>query len=149
MSSEFQSILMFAAILPGKKLRYVLAEDDEDDVMFFRDAISELKLNVELEVAKDGSQLMEILHYQPFPDVIFLDLNMPLRNGLECLLGHVRVSVALRDQEIPQLAAIRNATEGVPYRLPPRKLTAVLKARCSLKRLPSFSAAIGLDTARR
>lgn len=85
MSSEFQSILMFAAILPGKKLRYVLAEDDEDDVMFFRDAISELKLNVELEVAKDGSQLMEILHYQPFPDVIFLDLNMPLRNGLECL----------------------------------------------------------------
>ncbi|NOT76029.1 MAG: response regulator [Cyclobacteriaceae bacterium] len=64
-----------------------LAEDDEDDRMIFEDALKEVQLSTKLTTAKNGQQLMQILHdtVPPPPDVIFLDLNMPRKNGFECL----------------------------------------------------------------
>jgi CheY-like chemotaxis protein len=65
-----------------------LADDDEDDRLFFQDALSEVCTEVTLTIAKDGVELMHKLHLQPspLPDVIFLDLNMPAKNGFECLV---------------------------------------------------------------
>src|SRR5205085_10120650 len=34
---------------------------------------------------KDGEQLMQFLSKESLPDMIFLDLNMPVKNGIECL----------------------------------------------------------------
>lgn len=65
----------------------ILADDDEDDRMFFTDAFDELKINTKVNTFKDGAELMEFLnqdHIQ-IPEIIFLDLNMPKKNGLECL----------------------------------------------------------------
>lgn len=64
-----------------------LADDDEDDRIFFQDALSEVCKEVHLTVAKDGVELMDILSLppSPLPDVIFLDLNMPAKNGFQCL----------------------------------------------------------------
>jgi CheY-like chemotaxis protein len=64
-----------------------LADDDEDDRLFFQDALTEVCQEVTLTVAKDGVELMDILYLPPtpLPDVIFLDLNMPAKNGFECL----------------------------------------------------------------
>ncbi len=64
-----------------------LADDDEDDRLFFQDALSEVCKEVQLTIAKDGVELMDILYLppSPLPDVIFLDLNMPAKNGFECL----------------------------------------------------------------
>jgi len=64
-----------------------LADDDEDDRLFFEEALKEICIDAILTIAEDGDELMEILYRPPvpLPDVIFLDLNMPKKNGFECL----------------------------------------------------------------
>ncbi len=65
----------------------MLADDDADDCTFFEDALKEVSIATELTVAKDGAALMTSLeeNVPPPPHVIFLDLNMPRKNGFECL----------------------------------------------------------------
>lgn len=65
--------------------RILLADDDEDDIILFREAVDELDHDLTLAVAEDGQELMSKLSEDPKPDIIFLDLNMPRKNGLECL----------------------------------------------------------------
>ena len=65
-----------------------LADDDEDDRLFFTDAFDELKINTKVSTFKDGVELMDLLNNADsiLPNVLFLDLNMPKKNGVECLL---------------------------------------------------------------
>jgi CheY-like chemotaxis protein len=64
-----------------------LAEDDADDRMFFEDVLKEVSISTNLVMADDGVELMSVLEetVPPPPDIIFLDLNMPRKNGFECL----------------------------------------------------------------
>jgi CheY-like chemotaxis protein len=64
-----------------------LADDDEDDRMFFTDAFEELKINTVVNTVNDGVALMNFLNAPEsiLPNIIFLDLNMPLKSGIECL----------------------------------------------------------------
>jgi CheY-like chemotaxis protein len=75
-----------------------LADDDEDDCMLFEDALKEVDDRTELRTANDGAELMNILETRipPAPDVIFLDLNMPKKNGFECL-AEIRNSQKFKD----------------------------------------------------
>jgi CheY-like chemotaxis protein len=68
-------------------LHIVLAEDDEDDRAFFKEAIDNVKIKTKLDIVNDGEQLMEYLTTAngSLPDVVFLDLNMPRKNGIQCL----------------------------------------------------------------
>ena len=65
-----------------------LADDDEDDRLFFTDAFDELKINTKVSTFNDGVELMNYLNNEDsvLPTVLFLDLNMPKKNGVECLL---------------------------------------------------------------
>lgn len=65
-----------------------LADDDEDDRLFFTEAFGELKINTRVNTVNDGVELMEFLNNENsiLPNVLFLDLNMPRKNGVECLL---------------------------------------------------------------
>lgn len=65
-----------------------LADDDEDDRLFFTEAFSELKINTRVNTVNDGVELMDFLNNEEsvLPNVLFLDLNMPRKNGVECLL---------------------------------------------------------------
>lgn len=70
----------------ARLLHVLLADDDEDDRIFFREALDEIPLSTTLNSVKDGDELMDVLHSGILiPDVLFLDLNMPGRNGKECL----------------------------------------------------------------
>ncbi len=68
-------------------LRILLADDDEDDRTFFSEAIAELKMTNQLTLFNDGKDLMEYMHNpdSQLPHILFLDLNMPYKNGLDCL----------------------------------------------------------------
>lgn len=67
-----------------KKIYY--ADDDPDDILLFQDVLEEIGLSVDITIAENGIILLEKLHAaNQFPDVIFMDLNMPLKNGFQCL----------------------------------------------------------------
>ena len=74
-------------ILGKTNLHILLADDDEDDRQFFIDAVSSIAPSVKLTTAHDGEELINKLkkNKSELPDFIFLDLNMPYKNGLECL----------------------------------------------------------------
>jgi CheY-like chemotaxis protein len=64
----------------------LLAEDDEDDVHLFKTVLAELNQDILVTVAADGNLLMAFLKQATtLPEMIFLDLNMPFKNGFECL----------------------------------------------------------------
>ena len=68
-------------------INILLADDDKDDCLLFKEALEELHLPTNLTVMYDGDQLMHhlALATQEFAHVLFLDINMPRKNGLECL----------------------------------------------------------------
>lgn len=68
-------------------IHIILADDDEDDRMFFTDAFEELKISTKVQTYNDGSELMDYLNNEDaiLPEILFLDLNMPKKNGIECL----------------------------------------------------------------
>ena len=63
----------------------VLAEDDKDDVFLFKRALANIE-NLDIKVATNGIEALTALHNLPEAEIIFLDVNMPIMNGLECLL---------------------------------------------------------------
>lgn len=66
--------------------KIILAEDDADDADIFTDILADITNDVKVEVFSNGQILLEALHItKDFPDIIFLDLNMPVKNGFQCL----------------------------------------------------------------
>ena len=65
----------------------LLADNDADDCMFFEEALEDLPLSAKLATVNDGVELMDFLlnSLENLPDLLFLDLNMPLKTGFECL----------------------------------------------------------------
>ncbi len=79
-----------------KSLSYTIlaAEDDPDDCVLVTEAFRESNLDYDLFIVPDGLKLMQFLQQQgtgncpespPRPDLILLDLNMPLKDGRESL----------------------------------------------------------------
>lgn len=70
-----------------KQLSILLADDDKDDRFFFSMALESLTVPTQLAIVMDGEKLMVYLDENSYqlPDVLFLDLNMPRKNGFECL----------------------------------------------------------------
>ena len=71
----------------SKQLNILLAEDDQDDREFFDTALKEIPIPTNLTTVNDGEQLMDYLYKNSghLPSILFLDLNMPRKNGFECL----------------------------------------------------------------
>jgi len=76
-----------------------LADDDADDRMLFEDALKQVTIPTQLTLSNDGLELMsnlETVIQPPPPDVIFLDLNMPRKDGFQCL-AEIRNTPKLKD----------------------------------------------------
>ena len=65
----------------------LLADDDSGDRFLFQEVLSELDYNYSSYTVKNGVELMEYLENpeSSLPVLLFLDINMPLKNGMECL----------------------------------------------------------------
>ena len=62
----------------------MMAEDDDEDYLIFSLAIDELSYAVVLTRAENGEILMKLLE-EKHPDILFLDLLMPCKDGQQCL----------------------------------------------------------------
>lgn len=63
----------------------LLIEDDPDDQLLFVEVINKLSATVQCHIASNGSEGLDLIDKMPRPDVIFLDINMPIMNGFEFL----------------------------------------------------------------
>jgi len=79
-------------------MNIILADDDADDRMLFEDAINDITIETQLSLFPDGQQLMNYLlsANAVLPEIVFLDLNMPIKNGMQCL-KEIRANATLRD----------------------------------------------------
>ena len=64
-----------------------LADDDSDDVELFQVALEEICGTCNFTSSKDGVDLLRKLSdaSDSLPEVLFIDVNMPMMNGLDCL----------------------------------------------------------------
>ena len=69
------------------KTRFLIADDDPDDAQLFCEALCQIAAVMECYKVEHGREVIDLLsgNHISKPDVIFLDINMPVMNGWECL----------------------------------------------------------------
>jgi len=61
-------------------------DDDQEDREFFCDALREVDPSINCMIAGSGMEALSLLQRKrPLPDYIFLDINMPMMDGKQCL----------------------------------------------------------------
>ena len=82
-------------------INILLVEDNPGDVRLTREALKEGKVLNTMYVAEDGVEALEFLRNEgrfagmPHPDIIFLDLNLPRKDGRE-VLADIKTDPVLR-----------------------------------------------------
>jgi CheY-like chemotaxis protein len=72
---------------PNEPAKVILADDDKEDQDLFQEALSETKIPSELTIVENGKDLIDNLKdpAEPNPDIIFIDINKPVKNGTQAL----------------------------------------------------------------
>lgn len=92
-------------------MHILLVEDDEDDKMLFRNAIQKISKDIKCEFASNGTEALRYLNQcDELPSVIFMDINMPMMNGLECL-AEIKRDARFKDIPIVILSTSTNKKE--------------------------------------
>jgi len=97
-----------------ENIRILLTDDDEDDREFFAEAIAGLNLNFPVEFCKNGLELVNRICNTnlEIPDIIFLDLNMPIMSGFETL-QQIRNDVRFRNIPVIAIYSTSSAIDGI------------------------------------
>lgn len=64
--------------------KILLIDDDEDEQFFFMEALKEINGSVKFFFAANSNEGIRMFKFLS-PDIVFIDINMPVINGLECL----------------------------------------------------------------
>jgi CheY-like chemotaxis protein len=94
--------------MPLRNLKILLADDDFDDCHFFKEALEALPQTTVLTTVHDGDELMKYLseNSERLPHVLFLDINMPRKNGFECL------AEIKNNEDLKDLPVVMYSTSG-------------------------------------
>jgi two-component system response regulator len=93
----------------------LLVEDNQDDIELTLEALEDSKVRMEIDVVSDGMSAMAFLRREgkyagkPRPDLVLLDLNLPLMDGREVLKA-IREDQDLTD--IPVVVLTTSEDEG-------------------------------------
>ncbi|HYC86507.1 MAG TPA: response regulator [Chryseosolibacter sp.] len=83
-------------------------DDDPEDIEIFIEAARENDPTIKCLIAQDGSQAMDILGAALLPDLVFLDINMPVING-RALLAEIR-----KDSRFDEVPIVMYSTTITP-----------------------------------
>ncbi|MHC0443202.1 response regulator [Flavobacterium sp. 3-210] len=97
-----------------KDLKILLTDDDADDREFFADAIKDIHFNSPIEFCRNGQELLNRLYDKnlDIPDIIFLDLNMPVMSGFESL-KQIRDDAKFKDIPVIAIYSTSATDEGI------------------------------------
>ncbi len=96
-----------------RSIEILLVEDFEPDARLFSQLLAHNTSGYRLNVVTDGEQAVNFLdrshayHSAPRPNLIFLDLNLPKRNGFE-ILEHIRSNPVLKNTPVVVLTSSQN-----------------------------------------
>ncbi len=110
MQDSNENKYQLSQIAESRQFNIILADDDDDDFDFFKEAMQSFIPALAISRAYDGANLIKILEQSPgsLPDLIFLDLNMPCRNGFESL------SVIRKNEKWLNIPVIIYSTSAFP-----------------------------------
>ena len=91
-------------------VKIILAEDDQDDQELFIEALNATKVPSEVITVENGEELINTLKdpAEPKPDIVFIDINMPVKGGKEAL------AEIKSDQELKEIPAVMLSTSNHP-----------------------------------
>jgi CheY-like chemotaxis protein len=95
-----------------KVLLYI--DDDPEDIEFFRDAVKAINPSYVCVGARNGEEGLKVLSTLT-PDLIFLDINMPVMDGKETLKS-IQVDNRLRKLPVLMLSTSSNPREREVFR---------------------------------
>ncbi len=101
------------APMTGKPIHILVADDDDDDQFIIKEAISEFNnKHIKISSVYDGLQLMDFLRKkggfaaEDKPDLILLDINMPILNGIQAL-GQIKKDPAFSQIPVCMISTLR------------------------------------------
>ena len=91
-------------------VKIILAEDDKDDQELFKEALNATKIPSEVTTVDNGEKLVNTLKdpAEPKPDIVFIDINMPVKGGKEAL------EEIKSDQKLKEIPAVMLSTSDHP-----------------------------------
>jgi CheY-like chemotaxis protein len=98
-------------------MEWLLIDDDLDDQEVFLMILEEINSNIKCATANNGVEALSILSDRTvIPDYIFIDVNMPKMNGIECLKGikqieHLRNSKIFMYSTTSELSVVEKSKE--------------------------------------
>jgi CheY-like chemotaxis protein len=96
-----------------KNLEILVVEDNPADVRLMQEALKESQLRSTIHVARNGVEALDFFrrqiqeHFKRYPDLIILDLNLPLSHGFD-VLTHLKSDPRLRRIPVIVLSSSAN-----------------------------------------
>ena len=88
----------------------LIVDDDAEDIEIFCEAVKSIDSSLKCISANSGAKALDILQSDILPDVIFLDINMPLRSGKDILID-IRKNHDYRDIVVVMYSTTMNPRE--------------------------------------
>ncbi len=90
-------------------VKVVLADDDKDDQEIFTEALNHAEIPADVKTVDNGQELLNHLKdpAEPNPDIIFMDINMPVKNGKQ-VLAEIKADETLKDIPTVMLSTSEN-----------------------------------------
>lgn len=122
-----------------RTLQLLIVEDNPGDVRLLEEAFRELRADVNIQVAKDGAEALELVQSahagtNSQPDLILLDLNLPKVNGHDVL---ARIKSNPKTRRIPVIVLTSSRAEADVRRAYESHANAYLKKPSTLDGLIS------------
>ncbi|WP_025739531.1 response regulator [Aquimarina pacifica] len=97
-----------------KKVKKILLVDDSTATNFFnKTMVQKTDLVEEVVLAKNGKEALDCLYDTTIPDIIFLDINMPVMNGWEFLTEFEKLDIRFKKSTIILMIGAELAPEDM------------------------------------